>query len=85
MWHPKQTQTFPNILNKPLCQRIIGLQQRGIIYLMPSVDGRTSLICLLVSILGGSYLIEQPGSSILPQYKRIVWLSRRLRVSWGPA
>ena len=61
MWPPEQTQTFrfPNILNKKMCQKSKGLQQIGIIHLMHAVDGRTSLICLLVSTLGGSYLAEQ--------------------------
>ena len=42
---------------------------------------RTVLIALLVLVRGGSYMVEQPGSSLLPEYIRLVWLSRITKVS----
>lgn len=43
---------------------------------------RTCLLCLLTLIQGGSYMVEQPGSSCMPHYKRFVWLSRVSKVAW---
>lgn len=56
----------------------------GPLYHRLSSQRRTVLICVMVMILGGSYMVEQPGSSVMPKYKRWVWLSRISRVSRLP-
>ena len=47
---------------------------------MPKL-GRTVLLCALVTALGGSFFVEQPGSSLMEYYDKMVWLSRVLPVS----
>ena len=56
----------------------------GPLYHRLSSQRRTVLICVMVMILGGSYMVEQPGSSVMPKYKRWVWLSRISKVSRLP-
>lgn len=36
---------------------------------------------VLITAMGGSYGLEQPGSSLMDQYERFRWLYLRLRVS----
>ena len=45
------------------------------------MPGRTTLLCALVVALGGTFFIEQPGSSLMEYYDKMVWLSRVLPVS----
>ncbi|CAE7246780.1 unnamed protein product, partial [Symbiodinium sp. CCMP2456] len=49
------------------------------------LTSRSILICLLVCCLGGTFLLEQPGSSLMRYYFRWVWLRQKIpvfRVAW---
>ena len=52
--------------------------------LFPGTDCRSILIMTLVVARGGSFGLEQPGSSLMPHYDRFRWLYRRLRVPMVP-
>lgn len=42
---------------------------------------RVALLSLLIAARGGTFLVEQPGSSLLFHHPRMVWLCSRLVVS----
>ncbi|CAL1131298.1 unnamed protein product [Cladocopium goreaui] len=65
-----------------------GREDLPYIQLANGMASRTCLLCLLTLIQGGSYMVEQPGSSCMPHYKRFVWLSRVskvFRIAWWMA
>ena len=48
----------------------------------PTLGPRTILLCLLVVARGGSFLIEQPMTSVMSHYHRFEWMTSRFQVLW---
>ncbi|CAE7829649.1 unnamed protein product [Symbiodinium sp. CCMP2592] len=46
------------------------------------MTSRTVLLAVLITALGGTFMIEQPGSSLMRYYFRMQWLFRQLPASW---
>lgn len=44
------------------------------------LDVRTVMIALMVICRGGSFMVEQPGSSAMPLFHRFQWLAKVTRV-----
>ena len=43
------------------------------------MTSRCALLILLISVLGGTYLLENPDRSIITSYPRLLWVLRVLR------
>ena len=53
-----------------------------ILYYMVFSLRRSILLCALTCCLGGTFLLEQPGSSLLRYYNRLVWLRLQVPAIW---
>ena len=58
-----------------------GLQNRFELNMPTSCHCRCCLLLLLITCRGGSFGIEQPGSSLMEHFHRMRWVYRKIRVS----
>ncbi|CAE8699845.1 unnamed protein product [Polarella glacialis] len=42
---------------------------------------RVVLLCMLIVVMGGCWVIEQPGSSIMAEHPRFRWMCRKLKAA----